>query len=656
MSLIPRYKENSDITILNSTLFRGKPDEKGKWSKDIMTIVYRDNETGEKLKEEIEDPINDFYFIKPEYQTDYPNLFVPVEQTEHIVCPNRLLLKEIASKTGNMQFYNNNISNGNRRGNNILHTDPRILFSDMALEDKYRYYFSKSYTNNIYQIQKCFFDIEADTINMKGDFPELGECPINAVSLIVQSAKTIFTLLLRDPDNEQANQFEIDYNEGKIKPLLREFIKENVGGEHAFHNFSLDEYDFKMIFYDEEINLITDIFRIINLYKPDFVLAWNMAFDIPYTIERIKVLGYDPADIICHPDFKRKELNYFVDERMKNEPAERGDFFNVSSYSVFLDQLIQFASRRKGQTKYTRFSLDFIGQVVAKVRKVDFKHITPHLSELPRKNYLLFVFYNIFDTIVQHCVEDVVKDVDYVFAKCIQNNTRYSKCHRQTVYLTNRGAKIFDREGYIMGNNVNRGNEPPKTKFPGAFVADPSKLNDYSKVRINGKPVYVFDNLDDFDYKSLYPSILREFNIAPNTQIGQLQIPNKIHNKENRIRDSKWIRSGQFMEDLHSHVWIEFAERWFNFASYENLYNDIIEYFSCKEVPTYPLREYDLYGRKEVISFYDKDAKMACLSFQDINKVPVLSFASERYPIEEIERFVLNATAHPNQQFTIKED
>ena len=661
-ALIKGYPEGSDITLLNATLFRGKPDENGKWSDDVMTLVFRDNISGEKHKIEIENPDNDYYLIKPEYQTDYNQLFVPIEETDHFICPNKSLTREIAKATGNYDFYQENVSNGNGRANAILHTDPRVMFSDMALEDKYRYYFGQVYQNNIYPISKCFLDIEADTIHMAGDFPELGECPVNAVTLVMQNCKTIFTLLLRDPDNEQANNFEIAYNNGEITPQLREFIKENVGGEKAFHNFGLDEYEYQLLFYDVEINLIVDVFRLINQFKPDFVLAWNMAFDIPYLEARIRVLGYDPAEIMCHPDFKRKEVRYFIDERVKNEYAERGDFCNIASYSVFLDQMIHFASRRKGQSQFTSFSLDFIGGVIAKVRKLDYKHITSHLSELPRKNYLVFVFYNIFDTIVQHCTESVVQDIDYVFAKCLQNNTRYNKCHRQTVYLTNRGAKEFMKDGFVMGNNANRGSDPPTTKFPGAFVANPKKLNDYSKQRIAGMPVYVFDNLDDFDYKSLYPSILREFNIAPNTQIGQLQLPDKIHDKENRILDSKWLRAGEFMEDLQSHVWIEFCARWFHMAGYEELYDDIIYYYTNIEMPRYPLRPYDYNGMLVPIEFFGDDVEYVqddgIRQKYDYDNhemmVPIVYFPE--YPEEEAKEFIIHATNVPNQKFTIKED
>ena len=133
----------------------------------------------------------------------------------------------------------------------------------------------------------------------------------------------------------------------------------------------------------------------INNLKPDFVLAWNMAFDIPYIIQRIVNLGYNPKDIMCHPDFKYKEVSYMIDERNKFNYEERNDFAKISSYSVYLDQMIHFASRRKGQAAIANYRLDYIGQITCGVKKLDYSHITEKLSELPYKDYETFVFYNI---------------------------------------------------------------------------------------------------------------------------------------------------------------------------------------------------------------------------------------------------------------------
>jgi hypothetical protein len=78
------------------------------------------------------------------------------------------------------------------------------------------------------------------------------------------------------------------------------------------------------------------------------------------------------------------------------------------------------------------------------------------------------------------------------------NNTSYKKIHRQTVYLINRMNKEWDKLGYIIGNNVNKWNEKPD-KFAGALVGDPLHLSDYSKLKIDGKPVNIADTGQDYD-------------------------------------------------------------------------------------------------------------------------------------------------------------
>jgi DNA polymerase elongation subunit (family B) len=351
--------------------------------------------------------------------------------------------------------------------------------------------------------------------------------------------------------------------------------------------------------------------------QPDFVLAWNMGFDIPYIIERIKILGYDPADVMCHPDFKYKVAKYYIDERNYNEFAERGDYAIISSYSVFLDQMIHFASRRKGQAQFTSFGLDFIGEAVAKVHKLDYSHITTNIAELPYKDYKTFVFYNIMDTIVQKSIEKKTGDINYIFGKCVNNNTRYQKGHRQTVYLANRGAKEFLKEGFIIGNNANKRNQKPDTKFPGAFVGDPGQVSDYAKIKIHDIPIDVFDNLDDFDYASLYPSILREFNMAPNTQVGMVTIKESVNDNENKFNSEKYSRSGAFMEDLQSGVYLEFCHRWLNMGNYLELYKDIIEFFTYHQMPGYSLRWSTPEGLIIPATFHNKDLLIKPAVFEE---------------------------------------
>lgn len=615
--LLRDYPKGSDLTLINTVYTYPKKDHNGKYDKGYMTIVYRDNVTKEIKKEEIEDPDYEYYILKQDQPVkDYNELFIEKDKVDKVSVPYRELEKDIATKIGAQEFYYENIRLGNRYANKQLHTDTRLFNSDMNIEDHYRFRFSKEYTNNIFSPTKAFFDIEVDIIDVPTDrFVDPGEAPINAITIVLEEINKTYTLLLRNPKNPLIQEFEDSIN-NDLFTELKSFIREKVGGWKNEIRFGLDKMEYEFMFYDEEdeIKLIQDLFNIVNIKKPTFVLAWNIGFDLPYIIKRIENLGYRPEDIVCHPDFNIKKVSYFLDERNKNEFAERGDFATISSYSIFIDQMIQFASRRKGQGMFRSFALDYIGEMITGVRKLDYSHITSSLAKLPYKDYKTFVFYNIMDTVVQKCIETKVNDINYIFNKCLINNTRYNKGHRQTVYLTNRGNKEFYNSGFIMGNNFNRGTEKPKVKFPGAFVADPGLISDYAKTKINGIPISVFGLLDDYDYKSLYPSNMREFNIAHNTMIGKIEIINQIFENENRFNNENFDRGGKFIEDFHSHNWITFCNRWLKLADYSTLYEDIKYFFMNIKLPQGELNSFNrTNGLLNAIEFHKKGLLQPCI-------------------------------------------
>jgi hypothetical protein len=588
--IIGAYPPGYDLTLLNTIYHYPTKDPKtGKYSDGSIDLIIKDNVSGDKFLETIINPKYEYYMLKdsqlvPKYNLEY----AMKEDCKCIMVPYTELQKDIATRIGEIDKFWDNIRNRNREANKRLcNYHPAILMSDMDIEDNIRFQFSHTYMNTYNKGTKSYLDIEADVIDAKGDFVELGECPINAVSFIDDQSLVIHSFLLRNPANPLIEEFEATTNSTNMQQELKEFLIDAVGGPKNADKFKVNNMSVQFHFYNEEdeLTMIKHLFNYINNIKPDFVLAWNMAFDIPYIIQRIINLGGNPKDIMCHPDFRFKEVKYFIDERNQFVYEERNDYAKISSYSVYLDQMIHFASRRKGGKALPSYKLDFIGQMTCGVKKLDYSHITNNLAALPYKDYKTFVFYNIMDTIVQYCIEYASCDIDSALNNVLLNNTRWSKIYRQTVYLKNRQAIFNYKNGFISGNNVNA--DTPKVKFPGAFVADPMYNSDYSKLKINGRPVSIFDNLDDFDYKALYPSITSEFNMSRTTLIGHLNIPNQVYEFENRFhRDEiKWKREAQFMDDLQSHNWIEFFHRWFHMGSYEDVYDDIIEYFTKVKKP-----------------------------------------------------------------------
>lgn len=602
--LIPGYPEGSDLTILDTIYQKPTKREDGKWDNDKLIVLFKDNITGKKDHYVFEKPEYEFYMANDDVYIDHNLFFIDKEKVHPVKAPYSDVKKTIAQLTGNEEFYFENMRTGNKRANEQLHTLTNVFNSDMDIEDHFRFMFDKTYTNSIVPISKAYFDIEVDTIKMKGDFPELGECPVNAISYICDKTKTISVFLLRNKDNPLIEEFEKSINDDLFKELY-DFITDTVGGPEKMVKYKLTGFGFNFLFYDEEEQLLQDFFRCVNKDEPDFILAWNMAFDVPYIIERLKKLGIDPASIICHKDYECKIAEYFIDERHKNEYELRGDKYTITANTVYLDQLIHFASRRKGQAAFPNYKLDTAGEIIAKVRKLDYSHITTNISELPYLNYKIFVFYNIIDTIVQKCIEEQTQDVNYIFNKCLVNNTRYNKGHRQTIYLTNRATKEFYKDGFIIGNNNNRENSSPK--YEGALVGNPEHNSDYSKLKQNGQVLNICDNLDDFDYKSLYPSIDRENNMAPNTQYGKIIIPMQIHEYENLTPsedpDIKYERGGQFIDDLTSGNILTFCTRWLGFLSYKEWLDYLLKYIDKNIILANPINQITSDGLFKVISY-----------------------------------------------------
>lgn len=668
--MITGYPADSNITILDTMYLYGSKQENGKYSKDNIIITYIDCDTREKKCELITEPDYEYFRLKDNVaKKGYNEFFAPIDNVESVRVPFNSLEKHLAEVTGNDKLFYDNIRSGNRYANKQMHIlDTSIFNSDMNIEDHYRYRFNKTYKNDLLPIRKGFFDIEADTINMAGDFPEPGECPINAITYIDIYKNKCYTFLLRNIDNPQIQEFEDSLQHGLFDEL-KEFVINHIGGPKKAWKYGIDKLDYQIYFYDDEIKLIHDFFLLVNQNEPDFMLAWNMAFDIPYMIARLEEYYRIPAsEIMCHPDFPVKIAKYYVDTRNQNDLAERGDFATIGAKTVYLDQMIHFMSRRKG-TNFDSAKLDYIGEITVGVKKYDYSHITTNIAELPWKDYKTFVFYNIMDVIVQVCIEAKVQDIDYIFAKALSNNTRYQKVHRQTVFLVNRATQSFYDNGYIIGNNANKWNPKPDTKFPGALVGNPLNNSDYSKMKINGyateniignklkvdevtltwlkdmlmdkysnfiinnkldlrylsdedrrliegTPINICNNMIDLDFSSLYPSTEREYNMSPNTQIGRIIIDQKVHDKENPYNYEAYVSGGQFCEDLTSCNWLEFCERWLHFAGFKNLIKDIKEYFSTK-VYLPRLFAYNRNGNMNVVNRVEKGIKRKVVTIND---------------------------------------
>ena len=108
---------------------------------------------------------------------------------------------------------------------------------------------------------------------------------------------------------------------------------------------------------------------------------------------------------------------------------------------------------------------------------------------------------------------------------------------------------------------------------------------------------------------------------------------------------------GQELVHLQSQVRLEFATRWLGLADYEELYNDVVEFFTKCMNALNGLSFYNYDGTKNPITFYDNKKKyIQPIEFFD-NKLKPVEEKYKYFDVNKMEEWRRNAIANPNQRF-----
>lgn len=584
MELIRQLVDDASALI---NIIYHKPTRRTNW-KDYLDIIYVDND-GETQIVNVEEPMMEIYFAKEHArETSFNRNYIRKSDAYSKLVKFRNIEREIANESGGStkRVYEEALSSGNRTATKNVHKDPNVFASDYRIEDWYRIQWviesnKKTTESTRVKLHKNFLDIEVDGIDHPG-FVLGGIAPINAVTIVDDKTLACRTFLLRNEKN----------------PLIAEFEKDIPGFIEELHE-SFDEVygslDYQIYMYDEadEISMIRDIFSMLNVVKPHFVLIWNASFDIPYIIDRINVLGYDPADIMTHPEFPLREVYFYKDKRNFSIP-DKGDYTKISTPFMVLDQMIVYAGLRKSQSEIRSFNLNSVGKSELDEGKLDYGEVKD-FKTFPYENYKLFVMYNIKDVLLQLGIERRTNDMENLYTRASNNATAYEKIFKQTVFLKNRSYIEWDKQGLYTGNNTNIRygedysmsnimikKDDEEESYAGGVVADP-KLNKPVGEMVMGRPSkYIFSFVADMDFGAMYPSIIIAFNIAPNTMFGKLiigtdgaQLYADIMNSEDIEEIMSSVDLGaEFADDLQVGDLLTIGKKWFGLPDIEQLIHE----------------------------------------------------------------------------------
>lgn len=230
-------------------------------------------------------------------------------------------------------------------------------------------------------------------------------------------------------------------------------------------------------------------------FSPDVVTGWNIEFfDIPYIINRIKrVLGEDAANRLSPWKMLK---DYQVEIRGRNNVA----------YTPVGVAVLDYLQLYKKFTYVTRetYKLDHIAQVELGEEKLDYSEYE-NLDDLRLKNFQKYMEYNIHDVELVEKLEDKLKLIELVYALAYDAKVNYEDTLttvKQWDVITHN--YLLDRNIVIPQNDKNK----PFRAFVGGYVKEP-------KIGLSKWVV-------SFDLNSLYPHLIMQYNISPETFVTRL--------------------------------------------------------------------------------------------------------------------------------------
>ena len=325
---------------------------------------------------------------------------------------------------------------------------------------------SENYLNqDAPKLNIAFFDIETDFDPEKG-FADPSDpfMPITSISVYLQWLDTMVCIAVPP------------------KTLTMEQARKEVEG---IDNVMLVEKESEMI--DTFLTLIED---------SDILSGWNSeGYDIPYIVNRTsRVLSKDDTRRFCL-------WGQLPKKRMYEKFGKESETFDLVG-RVHLDSLNLY--RKYTYEERHTYRLDAIGEIEVGENKVPYEGT---LDALYNNDFRKFIEYNIQDTALLDKLDKKLRFID------LSNEL----AHSNTVLLQTTMGAVAVTEQAIVNEAWHRGLQVPNrkkrdeeaTQAAGAYVAYPKK----------GLHKWICS----MDLNSLYPSVIRALNMAPETVIGQIR-------------------------------------------------------------------------------------------------------------------------------------
>ena len=265
----------------------------------------------------------------------------------------------------------------------------------------------------------------------------------------------------------------------------------------GLHEYKSKRKDVTYIKCNDEKDLLYEFLNFWSSNYPDVITGWNTEFfDIPYLVNRIRnVLGED--------DVKRLSPWKSVHSKEVYQMGRTQMVYDIQGIAA-LDYFDLY--RKFTYTNQENYRLDHIAEVELGVKKDDNPHET--FREWYTNDYQSFIDYNIKDVELVDALEDKMKLIELCLTMAYAAKVNYTDVLGAVRYWDVLIHNYLMKKGIVIPQKSTKNKS---AKFEGAYVKDPQV----------GMHKWVLS----FDLNSLYPHLIMQYNISPETLKSEKTVP-----------------------------------------------------------------------------------------------------------------------------------
>ena len=338
--------------------------------------------------------------------------------------------------------------------------------------------------------------------------------------------------------------------EDAIEPLLSITIKNHQTKRivvWGIGDFETKRDDVTYIKCDNEVHLLKEFLVFWEKYYPDIVTGWNSEFfDIPYVCNRVKKLfGED--------ELKRLSPWGGVKEREVYQMGRNHQVYEIQGIAA-LDYFDLY--RKFTYTAQESYRLDYIAKVELGEQKSGNPYET--FREWYVKDYQSFIEYNINDVELVDKLEDKMKLIELCLTMAYEAKVNYTDVLGTVRYWDILIYNYLRERNIVIPQKIKA---EKIEKYEGAYVKDPQ--------------VGMHNWVMSFDLNSLYPHLIMQYNISPETLVNSGVEPEE--GMVDKILDGKIRNTTEYCMTPNG-AFFRKDKRGFLPEIMENIYNDRTKY------------------------------------------------------------------------------